>query len=374
MTREEMLDQVRRLEPWFHCIELGEDVRTKSASVAGEPADHPSGTWQTIRQCLPEDLTGKDVLDVGCNAGFYAVEAKRRGARRVLGVDARRFHVRQAMFVRSALDLDIEFERMSVYELNPHDVGRFDVTLALGLLYHCKHPMLALEKLARVTKETLIVETATLPSNLLPVALQRSIGGLDVTLYPAAYIENEREAKEEAYNWFLPSVEGLTSMLKTVGFRDVVPFDVREERAVLICSKEAEYADSRCLDDLASRLELVEGTETCHPGENVRFLIEAENTGYARWLSEGEHESGKGAVRLAAHVLKEDGEDLFWYHAGVMLPRDVAPDETVPLEINFRAPGAPGKYIVEFDMVSEHLTWFEDAGSKTLRRELWVET
>ncbi len=373
MTREEMLDQVRRLEPWFHCIELEEDVRTKSASVAGEPADHPSGTWQTIRQCLPEDLTGKDVLDVGCNAGFYAVEAKRRGARRVLGIDAHRFHIRQALFVRNALDINIKFERMSVYELNPHEIGRFDVTLALGLIYHCKHPLLALEKLARVTKETLIIETATLPSNLLPVSLQHGVGELQRTLYPAAYIENESDARQEAFNWFLPSVEGLTSMLKTVGFSDVMPFDVREERAVLVCRKEADYPDSRNLDDLAAKLEVVEGEVVCRPGAEMRFRIEARNTGYARWLSESEAGSEKGAVRLVAHVLQENGEELFWYHAGAVLPKGVAPGDRVSLEVNFRAPEMPGRYILEFDMVSEHLAWFEDIGSRTLRRELRVE-
>jgi len=78
-------------------------------------------------------------------------------------------------------------------------------------------------------------------------------------------------------------------------------------------------------------------------------------------------------VRLAAHILKENGEELFWYHAGVVLPRDVAPGQTISLEANFPAPEMPGTYIVEFDMVSEHLTWFEDTGSKTLRHALRVE-
>src|SRR6266498_1662620 len=75
----EILAEVERLRPWFHCIDLGEGMKTKTESVADEPVDHPWGTWQTIRKYLPEDLLGKSVLDVGCNAGFYAVEAKRQG-------------------------------------------------------------------------------------------------------------------------------------------------------------------------------------------------------------------------------------------------------------------------------------------------------
>lgn len=82
---------------------------TKTESVAGEPADHPRETWDIIKNCLPVDLSGKSVLDVGCNAGFYSVEAERRNAGRVLGVDATRREIMQADLVRRALGLDIEF-------------------------------------------------------------------------------------------------------------------------------------------------------------------------------------------------------------------------------------------------------------------------
>src|SRR5438105_4199928 len=109
MNREQILSELHRLQPWFHRIDLGEGLYTKTESVMGEPIDHPAGVWQTIGRCLPEDLRGKSVLDVGCNAGFYSIEAKRRGAQRVLGVDGQRQHIRQAVFVRQVLGLDIEY-------------------------------------------------------------------------------------------------------------------------------------------------------------------------------------------------------------------------------------------------------------------------
>ncbi|MCA1635830.1 MAG: DUF1698 domain-containing protein [Acidobacteria bacterium] len=139
MTREEILSELERLQPWFHRIDLGGGIFTKTESVMGEPVDHPAGPWEVIGKCIPADLAGKSVLDVGCNAGFYAIEAKRRGAARVLGVDGQRQHVRQAVFVRGALGLDIEYRRMNVYELNRRTVGQFGITLALGLVYHLKH-------------------------------------------------------------------------------------------------------------------------------------------------------------------------------------------------------------------------------------------
>src|SRR5207302_9070500 len=116
---------------------------------------------------IPSDLSGKSVLDVGCNAGFYSIEARRRNAARVLGVDAQRREVRQARFVRAALGLDrVEFRRMSVYDLSAESIGCFDITLALGLIYHLKHIVLALERLYEVTRELLILETALLPRGL----------------------------------------------------------------------------------------------------------------------------------------------------------------------------------------------------------------
>ena len=114
MTLDEILKRLEALAPWFHCIDLGAGIETKTASSSGEPADHPRGTWEVIRRCLPANLIGKTVLDVGCNAGFYSIEAKRRGAARVLGVDAQRHLINQAMFVRRVLGLDIEYRRMSV--------------------------------------------------------------------------------------------------------------------------------------------------------------------------------------------------------------------------------------------------------------------
>ena len=95
------------------------------------------------------------MLDVGCNAGFYSLEMKRRGAARVLGIDSQRNLIRQAEFVRDVNGLEIDYRKMSVYDLDPYAIGQFDVTLALGLLYHCKHLVLALEKLFVVTRELL---------------------------------------------------------------------------------------------------------------------------------------------------------------------------------------------------------------------------
>jgi len=373
MTREDILAELKRLEPWFHQIDLGDGLYTKTESAIGEPLEHPRPTWEKVKVCLPETLAGQTVLDVGCNAGFYAIEAKRRGAARVLGIDSQRNLVSQALFVRDVLGLDIEYRRLSVYDLDPHELGQFDVTLALGLLYHCKHLVLALEKLFTVTRKLLILETAIYPPDRLPDSFVYGDGGAQRTLHPLAYIENPSDAKEAIYNWFLPGVAALCALLKNVGFDEVEVFPgVQSDRAVVACHKIQPYPDSRMISYLGARLTLISGPSSSRAGEELRFRVRAENVGYARWLRGSQDASEKGAVHLVAHLLGADQEPLSWYYAGALLADDVAPGETAEIEIRFSAPSLPGQFVLAFDMVSEHLAWFEDLGSEVPKHQLIV--
>ncbi|HEX8685750.1 MAG TPA: DUF1698 domain-containing protein, partial [Pyrinomonadaceae bacterium] len=325
--------------------------------------------------CLPEEMRGRSVLDVGCNAGFYAVELKRRGAARVVGVDSQRNLVRQAVFVRDVLGLDIEYGRLSVYDLDPRALGQFDVTLALGLVYHCKHLVLALERLFAVTRGLLVLETAIYPPEKSPGSFTYEVGGLRPLLHPLAYVENPGEAKEAIYNWFLPGVEALTALLRNVGFDEVEVFPAtQDDRAIFACRKREPYPDSRRIAYLAAGLSVEDGPPVCRPEEILTFRVRAENTGLARWLRGDDTGTQEGSVHLVAHVFGAEGEEpVSWYHAGAYLPGDVAPGESASVEIAMRAPAEPGRYRLEFDMVSEHLAWFEDLGSAVATCQLTVE-
>jgi hypothetical protein len=272
------------------------------------------------------------------------------------------------------LGLDIEYRRASVYDLDPRDTGQFDVTLALGLVYHCKHLVLALERLFAVTRELLVLETAIYPPEMSPGTFTYEVGGLRPLLHPLAYVENAPDAKEAIYNWFLPSVEALRALLKNIGFDEVEVFPATQsDRTILACRKREPYPDSRAISYLAASLAIEEGPARCCRGEVLSFRVRAGNTGLARWLREGEAETDRGAVHLVAHVFGDGDEPLSWYHAGAYLPGDVAPGESVSIEIAMRAPEESGRYELEFDMVSEHIAWFEDLGSTVVRHELTVE-
>ena len=142
LSREEIRQRVDALGPWFHNLDLN-GVRTAPAHFLG---DYPTVKWRRFSRVIPESLEGKSVLDIGCNAGFYAMEMKRRGADRVLGLDTHDDYLEQARFAAEISGLKIEFRKLSAY-----DVGelreRFDLVIFMGVLYHLRYPLLALDLL-----------------------------------------------------------------------------------------------------------------------------------------------------------------------------------------------------------------------------------
>ncbi|MBV8506661.1 MAG: DUF1698 domain-containing protein, partial [Alphaproteobacteria bacterium] len=106
--------------------------------------DYPAVKWRRFSHSIPADLTGKAVLDIGCNAGFYSVQMKLRGAARVFAIDIDPDYLRQARFAAQTIGVKIEFAEMSAYDVG--SLGeRFDIVLFLGVLYHLRHPLLALD-------------------------------------------------------------------------------------------------------------------------------------------------------------------------------------------------------------------------------------
>ena len=142
LTRAQIEHQVKALGPWFHNIDLA-GIQTAPEHFLG---DYPRARWQRFSHSVATNLTGKSILDVGCNAGYYAIEMKRRGAHRVLGIDSDEASLDQARFAARVSGVDVEFRRMSVYDL-PELSERFDLVLFLGVFNHLRHPLLALDVL-----------------------------------------------------------------------------------------------------------------------------------------------------------------------------------------------------------------------------------
>lgn len=110
---------------------------------------------------FPHDFSGKTVLDIGCNAGFYSFVAKIRGARSVLGLDHGPHYIDQALLLREILSLDVDFRLSDGHDLDER-FGMFDVVINTGVIYHLPNPMDFLTRVARITRETMYLETEML--------------------------------------------------------------------------------------------------------------------------------------------------------------------------------------------------------------------
>src|SRR5690554_5697826 len=137
LTPETIERRVRELGEWFHNMNL-HGVQTAPHHFLG---DYPAVKWRRFEGALPADLSGMSVLDIGCNAGFYSIEMKRRGAARVLGLDFDDAYLAQARFAAEVAEMDIEFRKLSVYDVG--SLGeRFDIVIFMGSPDHLPHPLL----------------------------------------------------------------------------------------------------------------------------------------------------------------------------------------------------------------------------------------
>jgi len=118
------------------------------------------------------DLTGKSVLDVGCNSGLYCFESKRRGASEVIGIDINEFRLNQARTLAEIINLDIVFKKMNIEE--SIKLGQFDIVFCIAVVTEITNLISSLLVLKQLTKETLFLELDISPIPNLPIIYSRS--------------------------------------------------------------------------------------------------------------------------------------------------------------------------------------------------------
>jgi hypothetical protein len=164
------------------------------------------------------------------------------------------------------------------------------------------------------------------------------------------------------------------AMLRNVGFAQVELIEEKDDRAVVVCRKtKQDGAGVGASQHFLADLKLIDAPACIYRASAEQtFRLRVTNLGETRWPAGSDAATGAGAVYLGSHLLRETEEEVEWDYAQARLPRDLDPGETAEIELTIRAK-TPGRYILEFDMVAEHITWFEDHGSGTLRYELVVE-
>lgn len=231
--------------PWFHTMDLGDGVRT-------------NGTYDPSRRLaerhLPSRLDGRTVLDVGAWDGFHSFEAERRGAARVVAADSFSWDGsnwgRKASFelAREALGSAVEDADVDVLDLSPDRLGgTFDLVLFLGVLYHMRHPLLALERVASVTGDQLILETEV------------DLCGIR---RPAVAFYRGAELGNDDTNWWGPNPAAVVEMVGSVGF----------SRVEVVSQPRRHYRTARALYRRATR---VDTTPLCYQVHRGRVVVHA---------------------------------------------------------------------------------------------------
>jgi tRNA (mo5U34)-methyltransferase len=224
--------RVRELGPWFHNLELA-GVQTAPDHFLG---DYPRVKWRCFEHAIPADLSGKSVLDIGCNGGFYSIEMKRRGAARVVGVDSDEGYLAQARFAAEVCGVDIELKELSVYELQR--LGeRFDIVLFMGVLYHLRHPLLALDLIHTYAAKDLLVFQSMLRGSedagrVEPDYAFSETEVFDRADYPKLHFV-EHEYAGDPTNWWIPNRACVEAMLRSAGFGVLA----RPEPEVYVCRR-----------------------------------------------------------------------------------------------------------------------------------------
>jgi tRNA (mo5U34)-methyltransferase len=232
LNHEQIERRVRELGRWFHNLDLA-GVQTAPDHFLG---DYPAVKWRQFAHAIPADLCGKTVLDIGCNAGFYSLEMKRRGAARVVAIDFDEQYLAQARFAAEVAGAEIEFRKLSVYDV--HELGEhFDVVIFMGVLYHLRHPLLALDLIhEHVAKDLLIFQSMLRGSDAVePLNDDYTFWRDDIFErpgFPQMYFIEKRYAGD-ATNWWIPNRACAEAMLRSSGFEIVS----HPESEVFICRR-----------------------------------------------------------------------------------------------------------------------------------------
>ena len=229
MNVEALRERVAAVPHWYHRIELPGGIVTPGFAPLSVEA------YQ-----VPDDLTGKRVLDVGAWDGFWSFEALRRGAREVVAIDdfsdylgkldeTDRPKWHNFDLCREALGYDetvCSRQEMSVYDVSEERLGRFDIVFFFGTIYHLRYPLLGLDRLAAVCDAEIFIESAVL-DDYSPYRGGFGKGYPERQVLMEFYPGDEYGNNES--NWWVPTLYCLMGLLKAAGFEDTTAWKLTRE-------------------------------------------------------------------------------------------------------------------------------------------------
>ena len=236
LTEQEIRNELNRLAPFHHKVELSYNLSTHIPELSRRPVEYTrvnnlvKHAFPTLIEICGGSLQEKRVLDVACNCGGFSVEAAKLNSEYVLGIDVVDHYIEQANFIKRVLSLEqVEFKVMDINSVDESTVGMFDVTFCFGILYHLEDPIPVMKRLSSVTKSIMLVDTdvmATLFGRF--GALQRFFRKpLWLMNFPAVSSTESKDATTSLWRskqgsvQFTPNESAVVDLLKFIGFSKV---------------------------------------------------------------------------------------------------------------------------------------------------------
>jgi tRNA (mo5U34)-methyltransferase len=220
VRRARLQELVESVPFWWHSIDVGQSIVTSGA----KRSEQLRAELQSFR--FP-DLAGKSFLDIGAWDGYFSFAAERLGARPVVALDHYVWSwdprpdlpradlpdkKRGIDIAREALGSEVEARVGNFMTMDLNDLGQFDVVLFAGVLYHLQSPLDALRRVASVTRELAVIETAAV-----------DVSGLEDRALCEFY-ESE-ELGGDPTNWWAPNAAALRGLCRAAGFNDATTFE-----------------------------------------------------------------------------------------------------------------------------------------------------
>ncbi len=171
MEAATVAQEIARLGPWLHDVEVAQGMRTGAVAGSADPDKRVLMSYSPdlmienlVDLVYGGSLDGRSFLDCGCNAAGHAFAAARLGAGRSLAFDARQHWLDQGAFLARFQDVpNLDVRQLTLADLPGLQLEPFDVTLFSGLFYHLPDPVAGLRNAADLTRELLIVNTSVRP-------------------------------------------------------------------------------------------------------------------------------------------------------------------------------------------------------------------
>jgi len=217
-STKKQIEELHRLG-WYHSIQL------RDGSVIPGLQSIELLQKRIAQFPIPQDLTGKRVLDIGAWDGWFSFEMERRGAE-VVAVDSTEH--KKFLVARDLLGSKVEYVIEDVCRLSPERLGYFDIVLFFGVLYHLKHPLLGLEKVCELATDMACIESFVTDD------------GSDLEATPRMDFYETSELRGQFDNWCGPNVACLLAFARTAGFPRARLESVMENRAHVTCFRKWE--------------------------------------------------------------------------------------------------------------------------------------